>query len=79
MAIVKKSPRAEKQLNIKVTVPVRARYEAVKKACQTKGWDFRLQPEFTEWLNTQLAAAEKELAADDKALARQASQSDVSA
>ncbi len=74
MAIVKKSPRAEKQLNIKITVPVRARYEAVKKACQAKGWDFRLQPEFTEWLNTQLAAAEKELAADDKALAKQAAE-----
>ena len=79
MAIVKKSPKAEKQLNIKITVPVRARYEAVKKACQAKGWDFRLQPEFTEWLNTQLAAAEKELVAAEKAEAKQASQSDVSA
>ena len=79
MAIVKKSPKAEKQLNIKITVPVRARYEAVKKACQAKGWDFRLQPEFTEWLNTQLAAAEKELAADDKTLAKQATEAGAGA
>jgi len=70
MSIVKKSPKAEKQLNIKITVPAHARYETVKKACQAKAWDFSLQPEFTEWLNTQLAAAEKELAAADKAEAK---------
>ncbi len=74
MAIVKKSPKADKQINIKIPVSARARYEAVKKACQAKGWDFRLQPEFTEWLNTQLVAAEKELAADDKTLAKQATE-----
>ncbi|MHC1753751.1 hypothetical protein [Humidesulfovibrio sp.] len=79
MAIVKKSPRAEKQLNIKITVSVRARYEAVKKACQAKGWDFRLQPELTEWLNTQLTAAEKELADDDKALAKKVTETGAGA
>ena len=79
MAIVKKSPRAEKQLNIKITGQAHARYEAVKKACQAKGWSFSLQPEFAEWLNTQLAAAEKELATADKALAKQATEAGADA
>ena len=71
MAIIKKATKCDKQLNIKITVQVHARYEAVKKACLAKAWDFSLQPEFTEWLNAQLATAEKELAAADKAQAKQ--------
>lgn len=79
MSIVKKNSKLEKQVNIKITGQAHDRYQKVKDACRLKGWDFSLQPEFTEWLNTQLAAAEKELAADDKALGKQASRSDVSA
>ncbi len=79
MPIVKKSPKAEKQLNIKITVGTHVRYNKVKNDCGRKGWDFSLQPEFTEWLNTQLAAAEKELAADDKTLAKQATEAGAGA
>lgn len=69
MSILKKSPKAEKQLNIKITVDTHVRYNKVKNDCSRKGWEFSLQPEFESWLNTQLASAEKELAADDKAQA----------
>lgn len=79
MPILKKSPKAEKQLNIKITVQARARYEAVKKACQAKGWEFTLQPDFENWLNAELASAEKELAAAEKTEAKSANQADASA
>ncbi len=74
MPILKKSPKAERQLNIKITEQAHARYETVKKACLAKSWVFTLQPDFESWLNTQLDGAEKELAANDKALAKQATE-----
>lgn len=78
MPILKKSPKAEKQLNIKITDQAHARYEAVKKACLAKGWVFTLQPDFESWLNAQLALAEKELAAAEKAEAKSATEADAS-
>ncbi|MDP2847662.1 MAG: hypothetical protein RDU24_08225 [Humidesulfovibrio sp.] len=79
MAIIKKATKCDKQLNIKITVQVHARYEAVKKACLAKSWVFTLQPDFESWLNTQLDGAEKELAAHDKTLAKQATETGVGA
>lgn len=79
MPILKKSPKAEKQLNIKITEIAYERYNKVKDACRSKGWEFTLQPEFENWLNMQLAAAEKELAATEKAEAKSATQADASA
>ncbi|SNS19398.1 hypothetical protein SAMN04488503_3123 [Humidesulfovibrio mexicanus] len=79
MSIVKKNSKLGKQVNIKITGQAHDRYQKVKNACRLKGWDFSLQPEFTEWLNAQLVSAEKELSAAEKAEAKQASQSDVSA
>jgi len=70
MPILKKSPKTDKQLNIKITEAAYTRYNTVKDACRAKGWEFSLQPDFESWLNTQLASAEKELAADDKAQAK---------
>lgn len=79
MSIVKKPPKAEKQLNIKLTENTHVRYNNVKDVCRRKGWEFSLQPEFESWLNTQLAGAEKELAAAEKAEAKLATQADASA
>lgn len=79
MPIIKKSPKAAKQLNIKITEQVHARDETVKQACLAKGWVFTLQPDFESWLNAQLAAAEKELAAAEKQQAKQASEAGVGA
>ena len=78
MPILKKSPKAEKQLNIKITETAHTRYNKVKDACRTRGWEFCLQPDFESWLNTQLAAAEKELAAADKVEAKQTTESGAS-
>jgi len=78
MPILKKSPKAEKQLNVKITEAAYARYHKVKEACRNKGWEFTLQPDFDSWLNTQLAAAEKELAAADKAEAKSATEAGAS-
>lgn len=77
MPILKKSPKAEKQVNVKITEAAHTRYHKVKEACRAKGWEFSLQPDFESWLNTQLAAAEKELAAADKAQAKQATEAGV--
>ena len=79
MPILKKSPKAEKQLNIKITETSYARYSMVKDVCRRKGWEFTLQPDFENWLNAQLASAEKELAAVEKAEAKSATQADASA
>ncbi|MDQ7836271.1 MAG: hypothetical protein RDU24_12890 [Humidesulfovibrio sp.] len=79
MPILKKSPKAEAQLNVKISAQTHARYLAVKEACRQKSWEFTLQPEFETWLNVQLAAAEKELAAADKTEAKSATQADASA
>ena len=79
MPILKKSPKAEKQLNVKITDAAYARYHKVKDACRSKGWEFSLQPDFESWLNTQLAAAEKELAAAEKQQAKQASEAGADA
>lgn len=79
MPILKKSPKAEKQLNIKITEQTYARYNQVKDACRQKGWEFTLQPDFENWLNAQLASAEKELAAAEKAEAKSATQAEASA
>jgi len=61
MGIIRKTERLEKQVNIKVTEEVYNRYKAVREGCTAKGWEFSLQPEFTEWLVGVLAKAEKEL------------------
>lgn len=74
MPILKKSPKAEKQLNVKITEAAYQCYHKVKEACRSKGWEFSLQPDFESWLTTQLVAAEKELAAADKADAKQATE-----
>lgn len=79
MPILKKSPKPERQLNIKITETAYARYSRVKDACHSRGWEFTLQPDIENWLNAELASAEKELAAAEKQQAKQASQSDVSA
>lgn len=79
MSIIKKNSKLGKQINIKITGQAHDRYQKVKNACRLKGWDFSLQPEFTEWLNTQLAAAEKELVAAEKAAPKLAPQADASA
>ncbi len=79
MPILKKSPKAEAQLNVKISAQAHARYLAVKEACRQRNWEFTLQPEFETWLNVQLAAAEKELAAADKTEAKSATQADASA
>jgi hypothetical protein len=71
MPILKKSPKAEAQLNVKISAQAHARYLAVKEACRQKSWEFTLQPDFEAWLNVQLAAAEKELAAAEKTGAKQ--------
>lgn len=78
MPILKKSPKAEKQLNIKITETAHARYNKIKDACRNKGWEFSLQPDFESWLNTQLVAAERVLAAADKSEAKQATEAGVS-
>lgn len=62
MGIIRKTERLEKQVNIKVSEEVYNKYKAVREACTAKGWEFSLQPEFTEWLNGQLVKAEKDLA-----------------
>ncbi len=62
MGIIRKTGRLEKQVNIKVSEEVYKRYRAVREACTAKGWEYSLQPEFTEWLNGQLVKAEKDLA-----------------
>ena len=48
MSIVKKNSKLGKQVNIKITGQAHDRYQKVKDACRLKGWDFSLQPEFTE-------------------------------
>ena len=61
MGIIRKTGRLEKQVNIKVSEEVYSKYKAVREACTAKGWEFSLQPEFSEWLSSVLAKAEKEL------------------
>ncbi len=79
MPILKKSPKAERQLNVKITETAYARYSRVKDACHSRGWEFTLQPDFENWLNAELASAEKELAAAEKTEAKSANQADASA
>ena len=79
MPILRKSPKAEKQMNVKITEAAFARYNMVKDACRKKGWEFTLQPDFENWLNAELASAEKELAAAEKAEAKSATQAGASA
>lgn len=78
MPILRKSPKAEKQMNVKITEAAYTRYNMVKDACRKKGWEFTLQPDFEAWPNVQLAAAEKELAAAEKAEAKLATQAGAS-
>jgi hypothetical protein len=61
MGIIRKTGRLEKQVNIKVSEEVYNKYKGVREACTAKGWEFSLQPEFTEWLTGMLVKAEKEL------------------
>ncbi|MHC1699352.1 MAG: hypothetical protein AB9900_00030 [Humidesulfovibrio sp.] len=61
MGIIRKTERLEKQVNIKVSEEVYSKYKAVREACTAKGWEFSLQPEFSEWLSGVLAKADKEL------------------
>ncbi|MGE4265274.1 MAG: hypothetical protein AB7E46_12480 [Desulfovibrio sp.] len=79
MGIIKKNAALECQVNIKVSNDTFNRYREVKKRCRECRWEFSLQPEFSTWLNTQLTAAEKELAAGQKAEAKSASLADASA
>lgn len=79
MPILKKSPKAEKQLNIKITGSTYDRYHNVKDACRSMGWEFTLQPDAESWLNAQLASAEKELAAAVKTSAKQTSEAGAGA
>ncbi|MBU1039811.1 MAG: hypothetical protein KKF77_01770 [Proteobacteria bacterium] len=61
MSIIKKTAKLERQINVKVTDEVYNRYKKVRESCTAKGWEFSLQPEFTEWLTGMLVKAEKEL------------------
>jgi len=79
VGIIKKNAALECQVNIKVSNDTFNRYREVKKRCRECRWEFSLQPEFSTWLNTQLTAAEKELAAGQKAEAKSASLADASA
>ncbi|MDP2874985.1 MAG: hypothetical protein Q8O00_02300 [Holophaga sp.] len=79
MGIIKKNAALECQVNIKVSNDTLNRYREVKKRCRECRWEFSLQPEFSTWLNTQLTAAEKELASGQKAEAKSASLADASA
>jgi hypothetical protein len=79
VGIIKKNAALECQVNIKVSNDTLNRYREVKKRCRECRWEFSLQPEFSTWLNTQLTAAEKELASGQKAEAKSASLADASA
>jgi hypothetical protein len=79
VGIIKKNAALECQVNIKVSNDTFNRYREVKKRCRECRWEFSLQPEFSTWLNTQLTAAEKELASGQKAEAKSASLADASA
>ncbi|MDP3427450.1 MAG: hypothetical protein Q8S17_08735 [Humidesulfovibrio sp.] len=61
MSIIKKTAKLERQINVKVTDEVYNRYKKVRESCTAKGWEFSLQPEFSEWLTGILTKAEKEL------------------
>ena len=61
MGIIRKTGRLEKQVNIKVSEEVYSKYKGVREACTARGWEFSLQPEFSEWLTGILTKAEKEL------------------
>lgn len=79
MGIIKKNAALECQVNIKVSNDTLNRYQEVKKRCRECSWEFSLQPEFSTWLNTQLTAAEKELAASHKAEAKSATETGAGA
>jgi len=79
VGIIKKNAALECQVNIKISNDTLNRYQEVKKRCRECSWEFSLQPEFSTWLNTQLTAAEKELASGQKAEAKSASLADASA
>lgn len=74
MGIIKKNAALECQVNIKISNDTLNRYQEVKKRCRECSWEFSLQPEFSTWLNTQLTAAEKELAVGHKADAKSATE-----
>lgn len=61
MSIIKKTAKLERQINVKVTDEVYNRYKKVRESCTAKGWEFSLQPEFSEWLTGILTKAEREL------------------
>lgn len=63
MSILKKSVKLDAQVNIKVSQEMFNQYQEVKARFKDSPWEFSLQPSFSKWLNTQLIAAQKVLAA----------------
>ncbi|MBI5519142.1 MAG: hypothetical protein HY916_03670 [Desulfovibrio sp.] len=67
MSIFKKSVKLDAQLNIKVSQAMCSRYHKIKARFKDSPWEFSLQPDFSDWLDTQMEAAEKVLAEYEEA------------
>lgn len=71
MGIMKKFETQSRQINIKVSDTLFEKYKRIKERCEALGYSYTLQPEFGDWLDTLLAKAEKELAKEEAAKAKE--------
>lgn len=78
MSLTMKCSKLERQINVKVSDETYKRYHALRNDALKKGYEFLLQPEFSDWLNGYLATCEKTLAKGDKAQAKQAAEAGAS-
>lgn len=72
MSLTVRSLKFERQINVKVSDETYKRYLSLRENAPKKGYEFSLQPEFSDWLNGYLASCEKVLAQGHKAEAKSA-------
>ncbi len=77
MSLTKRCLKLERQINVKVNDETYKRYLSLREDASKKGYEFSLQPEFSDWLTGYLSACEKALAKGDKTQAKPATESDA--
>lgn len=79
MGLIGKSTALDKQINVKVSAEIFSRYKVMRDDAVQKGYEFSLQPEFSDWLIGILVSCEKKLAAVDKEKVKQVPSAGVGA
>ena len=72
MGLTEKCTVRDEQLNVKVSAEIFNRYKLLRDEAVKQGYEFSLQPEFSDWLNGYLVTCEKKLAAAVKDKVKQA-------